>query len=374
MAPCLFWIQPMSHLFSPLPLGPLTLPNRIVIAPMCQYSACKGHAGSWHAMHYGQLAQSGAGLLITEATAVQANGRISWADTGLWDEACAAAWQPVLAGIRQWSDMPLGIQLAHAGRKASCHRPWEGGAQLAADDARAWPTVSASAQPYAAHEAAPQALGAAGVEALIADFASAALRAQALGFDLIELHAAHGYLLHQFLSPLSNTRSDRWGGSLENRMALLLAVFDAIQQAVGAGMALGVRISATDWVPGGWDLAQSIELARQLDARGCHFLHVSSGGLDARQQIPLGPGYQVPLAQAIKAQVAMPVIAVGLITEPTHAEGIVASGQADAIGIARGILYNPRWPWHAAAALGATVAAAPQYRRCEPRSARGVFA
>lgn len=364
----------MSHLFSPLPLGPLTLPNRIVIAPMCQYSACNGHAGSWHAMHYGQLAQSGAGLLITEATAVQANGRISWADTGLWDEACAAAWQPVLAGIRQWSDMPLGIQLAHAGRKASCHRPWEGGAQLAADDARAWPTVSATAQPYAAHDVAPQALDAAGIEALIADFASAALRAQALGFDLIELHAAHGYLLHQFLSPLSNTRSDRWGGSLENRMALLLAVFDAIQQAVGAGMALGVRISATDWVPGGWDLAQSIELARQLDARGCHFLHVSSGGLDARQQIPLGPGYQVPLAQAIKAQVTMPVIAVGLITEPTHAEGIVASGQADAIGIARGILYNPRWPWHAAAALGATVAAAPQYRRCEPRSARGVFA
>ena len=364
----------MSHLFSPLPLGPLTLPNRIVIAPMCQYSAGNGHAGSWHAMHYGQLAQSGAGLLITEATAVQANGRISWADTGLWDEACAAAWQPVLAGIRQWSDMPLGIQLAHAGRKASCHRPWEGGAQLAAGDGRAWPTVSASAQPCAAHDVAPQALDAAGIEALIADFASAALRAQALGFDLIELHAAHGYLLHQFLSPLSNTRSDRWGGSLENRMALLLAVFDAIQQAVGAGMALGVRISATDWVPGGWDLAQSIELARLLDARGCHFLHVSSGGLDARQQIPLGPGYQVPLAQAIKAQVAMPVIAVGLITEPTHAEGIVASGQADAIGIARGILYNPRWPWHAAAALGATVAAAPQYRRGEPRSARGVFA
>lgn len=364
----------MSHLFSPLSLGPLRLPNRIVIAPMCQYSASHGHAGSWHAMHYGQLAQSGAGLLITEATAVQANGRISWADTGLWDEACAAAWQPVLAGIRQWSDMPLGIQLAHAGRKASCHRPWEGGAQMAADDARGWPTVAASEQAYAPQELPPQVLDQAGIEALIADFVSAALRAQVLGFDLIELHAAHGYLLHQFLSPLSNTRSDCWGGSLENRMALLLAVFDAVKAAVGEGMALGVRISATDWVPGGWDLAQSIALARVLDARGCHFLHVSSGGLDARQQIPLGPGYQVPLAQAIKAQVAMPVIAVGLITEPTHAEGIVASGQADAIGIARGILYNPRWPWHAAAALGATVAAAPQYRRCEPRSARGLFA
>ena len=206
---------------------------------------------------------------------------------------------------------------------------------------RAWPTVSAAAQPYAAHEAAPQALDQAGIEALIADFVNAALRAQALGFELIELHAAHGYLLHQFLSPLSNTRTDCWGGSLEKRMALLLAVFDAIKAAVGEGMAVGVRISATDWVEGGWDLAQSIELARVLDARGCHFLHVSSGGLDARQQIPVGPGYQVPLAQAIKAQaikarVAMPVIAVGLITEPTHAEGIVASGQADAIGIARG--------------------------------------
>jgi len=367
-------VPPMSHLFSPLQLGPVSLPNRIVIAPMCQYSADNGQAGSWHGMHYGQLAQSGAGLMIVEATAVQANGRISWADTGLWDADCQAAWQPVLAGIRQWSAMPLGIQLAHAGRKASCDVPWQGGAPLAPEDPRSWQTVSASGQPYAAHERAPQALDPAGIAALVDDFVRAALRAQALGFELIEIHAAHGYLLHQFLSPLSNTRRDGWGGSLANRMALLLAVLDAIKAAVGKDMAVGVRISATDWVAGGWDLAQSIELARALDGRGCHFLHVSSGGLDPRQQIPLGPGYQVPLAQAIKAQVAMPVIAVGLITEPTHAEGIVASGQADAIGIARGILYNPRWPWHAAAALGATVQAAPQYRRCEPRSARGVFA
>lgn len=364
----------MSHLFSPLALGPLTLPNRVVIAPMCQYSAEDGRASSWHVQHYGQLAQSGAGLLIFEATAVQPGGRISWADTGLWDDACQDAWRPVLAAIRTWSDMPLGIQLAHAGRKAACHRPWDGGAQLPADDVRSWQTVSASALPFQHGQRAPLAMDAAAIAQFIADFAAAARRAEALGLDLIEIHAAHGYLLHQFLSPLSNTRSDAWGGSLENRMALLLAVFDAVKAAVSSEMAVGVRISATDWVAGGWDLAQSIELARVLEARGCHFLHVSSGGLDDAQQIPVGPGYQVPLAQAIKAQVAMPVIAVGLITEPTHAEAIVATGQADAVGIARGILYNPRWPWHAAAALGATVSPAPQYLRCEPRAARGLFA
>lgn len=364
----------MSHLFSPLALGPLTLPNRVVIAPMCQYSAQDGRASSWHVQHYGQLAQSGAGLLIFEATAVQPGGRISWADTGLWDDACQDAWRPVLAAIRTWSDMPLGIQLAHAGRKAACHRPWDGGAQLPADDVRSWQTVSASALPFQHGQRAPLAMDAAAIAQFIADFAAAARRAEALGLDLIEIHAAHGYLLHQFLSPLSNTRSDAWGGSLENRTALLLAVFDAVKAAVSSEMAVGVRISATDWMDGGWDLAQSIELARVLEARGCHFLHVSSGGLDAAQQIPVGPGYQVPLAQAIKAQVAMPVIAVGLITEPTHAEAIVATGQADAVGIARGILYNPRWPWHAAAALGATVSPAPQYLRCEPRAARGLFA
>ena len=364
----------MSRLFSALALGPLTLPNRIVIAPMCQYSSTDGHAGSWHAMHYGQLAQSGAGLLIVEATAVQPTGRISWADVGLWDEACADAWQPVLAGIRQWSTMPLGIQLAHAGRKASCHRPWDGGTQLAAGDARGWTTLAPSALPFASEDLPPQAMDEAAIAQLIADFAAAAQRAQALGFELIEIHAAHGYLLHQFLSPLSNTRSDRWGGSLDNRMALLLAVFDAVKAAVAPSMALGVRISATDWVEGGWDLAQSIALARVLDARGCHFIHVSSGGLDGRQQIPVGPGYQLPLAQAIKAEVEMPVIAVGLITEPTHAEAVVATGQADAVGIARGILYNPRWPWHAAAALGVKVPVSPQYRRCEPLAQRGLFA
>ena len=363
----------MSHLFSPLDLGPLSLPNRVVIAPMCQYSAENGHATSWHTMHYGQLAQSGAGLLILEATAVQPNGRISWADVGLWDEACLAAWRPVLAGIRTWSDMPVGIQLAHAGRKGSCHRPWDGGAQLPGEDTRSWQTVSASDLSFQSGERAPQAMDEAGIARFIADFAAAARRAEALGVDLIEIHAAHGYLLHQFLSPLSNTRSDAWGGSLENRMALLLAVFDAVKAAVSSEMAVGVRISATDWVEGGWNLAQSIELARVLDARGCHFIHVSSGGLDPRQQIPVGPGYQVPLAQAIKAEVAMPVIAVGLITEPTHAEAIVATGQADAVGLARGILYNPRWPWHAAAALGAQATAAPQYLRCEPRGARGLF-
>lgn len=363
----------MSHLFSPLNLGPLTLPNRIVIAPMCQYSAEAGHASSWHAMHYGQLAQSGAGLLIMEATAVQPNGRISWADVGLWDDGCQAAWRSVIAGIRTWSDIPVGIQLAHAGRKGACHRPWDSGTQLPAEDCRSWQTVSASVSRFAEGDHAAVALDEDAIAGVIADFAAAAVRAEALGLDLIEIHAAHGYLLHQFLSPLSNQRDDAWGGSLDKRMALLLAVFDAIKAAVSTNIAVGVRLSATDWVPGGWDLSQSIELARALDARGCHFLHVSSGGLDVRQQIPIAPGYQVPLAQAIKAEVVMPVIAVGLITEPTHAEAIVATGQADAVGLARGILYDPRWPWHAAAALGAQASAAPQYLRCQPHGQRALF-
>ncbi|QDI05329.1 MULTISPECIES: NADH:flavin oxidoreductase/NADH oxidase [Xanthomonas translucens group] len=363
----------MSHLFSPLALGPLSLSNRIVIAPMCQYSAEHGQASDWHTIHLGQLAQSGAGLLILEATAVEPRGRISYADLGLWDDATEAALRGVLASVRRWSPMPLGIQLAHAGRKASTHKPWDGGGAIAPGQPNGWQTVAPSALAFADNGTPPQALDLAGIDAIVAAFVASAQRAERLGFELIELHAAHGYLLHQFLSPLSNRRDDAYGGSLENRMRLLLRVRAAVRAAVSASIAVGVRISATDWVEGGWDVAQSVALAQALQAQGCDYLHVSSGGLDRRQQIALAAGYQVPQAEAIHRAVRMPVIAVGLITEPQHAEAILAEDRADAIALARGILYDPRWPWHAAAALGARLTPSPQYLRCEPRSARGLF-
>lgn len=363
----------MSHLFSPLALGPLTLANRIVIAPMCQYSAEHGCAGDWHAQHLGTLAQSGAGLLILEATAVEARGRISWADLGLYDAASEAALSRVLNSVRRWSPIALGVQLAHAGRKASVQRPWEGGAAIAPDQPLGWTTVAPSPLPTHADAPTPQALDLDGIEAIIAAFVEAARRAERLHLQLIELHAAHGYLLHQFLSPLSNQRQDDYGGSLQNRMRLPLRIFDAVRAAVSERIALGMRISASDWIDGGWDLAQSLALAKALEARGAHFIHVSSGGLERRQQIPIGPGYQVPFAAAIKAEISTPVIAVGLINEAQQAEAILAEGRADAVALARGLLYDPRWPWHAAAALGDRVHAAPQYLRCQPHGLADLF-
>ena len=358
----------MPKLFTPIRLGPLPLANRIVVAPMCQY-ACNGdgRANDWHVQHWGMLAQSGAGLLLTEATAVLPEGRISWADLGLYDDVCEAAFAQALASVRRWSPMPVGVQLAHAGRKASTHRPWEhGGSAIAPEAPHGWQTVAPSALPYADTDPPPQALDAAGIARVVQAFAEAARRAARLGLDAIEIHAAHGYLLHQFLSPLSNRREDGYGGSLDGRMRLLLEVFDAVRAAVPDTLAVGVRISATDWVDGGWDLAQSITLARALEARGCHFLHVSSGGLHPAQQIAIGPGYQLPFAEAIRREVAMPVIGVGMITTPEQADAALEQGRADAIALARALLWNPRWPWHAAAALGATVAASPRFQRVLP--------
>ncbi|WP_272970315.1 NADH:flavin oxidoreductase/NADH oxidase [Comamonas terrigena] len=366
----------MSALFSPIAFGPLQLANRIVIPPMCMYSAQDGLANDFHVMHYGNLAQSGAGLLVLEATAVEARGRISAHDLGLWSDAHMAALRPVVQHLRRFSPMPVCIQLAHAGRKASCRRPWEGGGALPSDDAQAWPTVSASAIPFAPTDPQPQTASLQDIAEITQAFVDAALRARQLGLDAIEIHAAHGYLLHQFLSPLSNQRTDQYGGSLDNRMRLTLEVFEAVRTAVDASMAVGVRISATDWMePAGWDLAQSQHLAQELAARGCDFLHVSSAALHPDQKIPVGPGYQVPLAEALKDRLEgrMPVIAVGLITDPQQAEHIVQTGQADAVGIARAMLYQPRWPWEAARQLGATVHAAPQYLRCQPHGAKKLF-
>ena len=362
----------MSKLFSSLKLGQLELPNRIVIAPKCQYSAEEGQATDWHTIHLGQLALSGAGLLIVEATGVEPQGRISPADLGLYSDETEAALHKVLRAVRRYSDMPMGIQLAHAGRKASSRAPWEGGSLLLPEDG-GWPVVAPSPLPHGATEPPPVVLDEAGLLRVRDAFVHAAQRAARLGFDLIELHAAHGYLLHQFLSPLSNQRQDQYGGSLANRMRFPLEVFAAVREAFPADKPVGVRISGTDWAEGGWDIAQSIVFSKALEALGCAFMHVSSGGLVTGQKIPVGPGYQIPLAEAVRQQVGVPVIGVGLITEPEQAEAIVAEGRADAVALARGILYDPRWPWHAAAKLGGQVSAPRQYWRSQPAEHKALF-
>lgn len=359
-------------LFSPYALGELPLANRIVIPPMCQYSAVDGNATDWHRIHLGNLALSGAGLLIIEATAVEAIGRISPADLGLWSDDNATALAGVLESIRRYSAMPVAVQLAHAGRKASSHVPWEGG-QLIGLDEGGWDTAAPSGLAYAPGERAPLALDAGGLKRVREAFVAAARRAARIGLDAIEVHGAHGYLLHEFLSPLSNQRDDAYGGGLENRLRFPLEVFDAVRAAFPAGKPVGVRISATDWVEGGWDVEQSVVLADALKARGCDFIHVSTGGLSPLQKIALGPGYQLPFAARIRAATGLPTIAVGLITEAEQAEAIVATGQADLVGVARAMVYEPRWPWHAAARLGARVDAAPQYWRCQPRGQADLF-
>jgi 2,4-dienoyl-CoA reductase-like NADH-dependent reductase (Old Yellow Enzyme family) len=363
----------MSHLFQPLQIGPLQLDNRIVVAPMCQYSAHEGTAGDWHLMHLGQLAISGAGLLILEATAVSPEGRITPWDLGLYDDANEAGLARVLGALRAHSPIRLGIQLAHAGRKASSQAPWQGGAQIRPEEPQGWQAVAPSAVPHGAAEAPPAALDAAGLQHVRETFAAAARRAARLGLEGIEIHAAHGYLLHQFLSPLANRRDDAYGGSLENRMRFPLEVFDAVRDAFPANRPVWVRLSATDWVPGGWDVDDAVALSQALQARGCAAIHVSSGGVSPQQAIRLGPGYQVPFAQRIKAGTGLPTIAVGLVTEPEQAEAIVAGGQADAVALGRAMLYDPRWPWHAAARLGARVKAPHQYWRSQPRELKDLF-
>jgi 2,4-dienoyl-CoA reductase-like NADH-dependent reductase (Old Yellow Enzyme family) len=363
----------MSQLFEPLDIGGLRLENRIIIAPMCQYSSVDGDANDWHVIHLGHLALSGAGLLIVEATAVSPEGRITPQDLGLYSDANEAALGRVLAAIRAYSPMPVAIQLGHAGRKASSRRPWEGGAQIAPDAPDGWRAEAPSGVPHAEGEAAPAALDKAGIDRVRDDFVKAAMRAARLGFGGIELHMAHGYLLHQFLSPIANHRDDEYGGSLENRMRFPIEVFEAVRAEFPADRPVWVRISATDWVPGGWDIEASVALSAVLKDRGCAAIHVSSGGVAAAQAIKPGPGYQVPFAERVKTEVGLPTIAVGLITEPEQAEEIVAAGRADAVALARAMLYDPRWPWHAAAKLGAQVTAPAPYWRCPPHEVKSLF-
>jgi len=359
-------------LFEPMRVRGLTFANRIVVAPMCQYSARDGQMSDWHLIHLGQLALSGAALLTIEATAVEPAGRITWADVGLWDDATEAAMARTIEGVRRWSDMPIAVQLAHAGRKASTEVPWAGGHGLAADDPHGWPIVAPSPLATGPDAQTPAALDAAGLARVREAFVQATRRAVRIGVDAIQIHAAHGYLLHQFLSPLTNQRGDAYGGSLENRMRFVLEVFAAVREAA-PDRPVSVRISATDWIDCGWDLKQSIELAKRLEAAGCDAIHVSSGGLAATQRIPVGPGYQVPHARGIKAAVGIPVVAVGLITGYEQAETIVASGDADFVALARTVLYDPRWPWHAAAALGGQVRAPKQYLRSQPSQYKQLF-
>ncbi|PVE24381.1 oxidoreductase [Microvirga sp. KLBC 81] len=362
-----------AKLFTPFRVGELELPNRIVIAPMCQYSAENGCMTDWHTIHLGQLALSGAALLTIEATAVVPEGRITYADVGLYSDECETAIGRVLDSVRRWSDMPIAIQLAHAGRKASTEVPWKGGHQISPDHSNGWQTEAPSAIPYATGEIPPTALDRDGLARVRDAFAEAARRASRLSIDAVQIHAAHGYLLHEFLSPLSNQRTDEYGGSLENRMCFPLEVFEAVRAAFPAERPVTVRVSGTDWAEGGWTIEETVAFAQALEARGCSGMHISSGGLSAAQQIPVGPSYQVPLARAVKAATRMPVIAVGLITDYVQAEAILATGDADLIALARAILYDPRWPWHAAAYFGASVKAPNQYLRSQPHQYPRLF-
>jgi 2,4-dienoyl-CoA reductase-like NADH-dependent reductase (Old Yellow Enzyme family) len=355
-----------SHLFSPLRIGGLTLVNRIVIAPMCQYSAVDGCMTDWHLIHLGHLALSGAALLTIEATAVVPEGRITYADVGLWSDETEGAIARIVESIRRYSEIPIAIQLAHAGRKASTELPWKGGAQIPPNAPNGWQTQAPSAIPFQQGQNAPVALSTTELLQIREAFVAAAKRACRIGLQAIQLHGAHGYLLHEFLSPLSNQREDAYGGSPEGRMRFPLEVFDAVRLAVPADVPVSVRVSGTDWAEGGRTIEDTVAFARKLEQAGCSALHVSSGGLTPAQQIPVGPSYQVPLARAVKAAIGMPVIAVGLITGFEQAEAIVSTGDADLVALARGMLYDPRWPWHAAAYFGAHVKAPPQYLRSQP--------
>ncbi|HUX39189.1 MAG TPA: NADH:flavin oxidoreductase/NADH oxidase [Rectinemataceae bacterium] len=332
-------------LFSPLRLRNLTLRNRIAMPPMCQYSAVDGMANDWHLAHYGSRAALGIGLIVVEATAAEARGRITPHDLGLWKDEQVEPLRKVV-DFSKAGGAAMGVQIAHAGRKASCARPWDGGAQIARDGG-GWECVAPSAFPFKEGERSPRALSKNELGDIVASFAAAARRALAAGFDLIEIHGAHGYLLHQFLSPLSNSRDDEYGGSFANRARLLLEVVDAVRKVMPEGMPLLVRLSAKDWAEGGWDLPECGALCGILKDRGVDLVDVSSGGLSASQKLVLGPGYQVPFAAAIRSGAGVATGAVGLITEPEQAEAILSAGKADLVFLGRELLRNPGWPTRA---------------------------
>jgi 2,4-dienoyl-CoA reductase-like NADH-dependent reductase (Old Yellow Enzyme family) len=361
-----------SVLFSPIELRNLTLNNRIAVSSMCQYAAENGSAIDWHLMHLGQFSMGAAGLVMTEATAVSAAGRITHKCLGLYSDANEAALKRVFDFCRTYGVTALGIQLAHAGRKASAQVPSAGGKSLAADE-NPWTTLAPSAIPFAPDWHMPQMLSREDLAAVKAEFVAAARRAERIGFDLVELHAAHGYLLHQFLSPLSNRREDEYGGQLENRMRFPLEVFEAVRAVWPGDKPLGIRISATDWMEAGWNEKESVVFAGALKSLGCDFIDVSSGGLDLRQKITFGPAYQVPFSAHIRNEAGIATWTVGMITKARQAEDIIASGQADIVALARGMMFDPRWAWHAAEELGADTEYSRMYARCRPAQWPQVF-
>lgn len=346
-------------LFTPLALRDVTLRNRIAASPMCQYSAVDGVPNDWHFVHLGGLATGGAGLVIAEATAVTPEGRISPQCTGLWNDTQLEAWTRITAFMRAQGTV-AGIQLGHAGRKGSTRRPWEGSGSVPSGG---WTPVAPSAVAFSANYPMPVALDAAGIAGVITAFRDAARRALAAGFQLIELHGAHGYLLHEFLSPLANHRTDAYGGPFAHRTRLMLEVVAAVREVWPEHLPLLVRLSATDWVEGGWSVDETVELARLLRTRGVDLIDTSSGGLSPEQHIPVGPGYQVPFARRVRHEAGIATGAVGLITEPAQAEAIVRDGDADLVVMARELLRNPRWPLAAARALGVDGPWPRQYER-----------
>lgn len=354
----------MSQLFSPITLREVTFGNRIVVSPMCQYISQDGNANDWHIMHLGQFAMGAGGLVITEATHVSPEGRITPKCLGLWSDDNERTLKRVVDFCKAHGVAKMGVQLAHAGRKASNRIPLNGSGPLAANEG-AWQTLGPSDVPYG-NWPAPRALDADGLEMVKAQFVAATERSARIGFDLIEFHAAHGYLMHQFLSPLSNRRTDGYGGSIEARMRFPVEVFEACRAVWPESLPMGVRVSATDWVDGGLTVEEIIEVVKALKAKGCDFIDVSTGGLHPDQKIALGPGYQVPFADRVRREAGIPVMAVGLITDPHQAESIVADGKADFVALARGVMDNPHWAWHAARALGTTTEYPDQYVRCRP--------
>ena len=357
-----------SQLFSPIRLRGLTLPNRIVIAPMCEFSAEDGKATDWHLIHLGHLALSGAGLLIIEATAVEPRGRITRECLGLYSDETEAALARVLAVVRKYSRMPIGLQLGHAGRKGSLRNPADGQGRGHATEAEGgWQTIGPSPLPFAADWPAPREMDRADMDAVVAAFVATTARCLRLGIDLLEIHGAHGYLLSSFLSPLANRRTDAYGGSLDNRMRFPLEVFEAVRAAWPEDMPLGVRFNGTDWDERGITTEEAVSFGQALAARGCDYADMSSGG-NGFARIPSAAGYQVPFATRVRDEAAMPAMAVGLIREPEHAEAIIASGQAGMVAIGRGFLNDPRWPWHAAEALGVSIEVPFPYSRAATRA------
>lgn len=360
-----------AQLFTPFQLGGITLPNRVVVSPMCQYAATDGVPGQWHLAHLGQFAMSGPGTIFVEATGVESNGRITPGCTGLYDDACEEAFATIVDFMKSIADVRIGIQLSHSGRKGSTVAPWEGGGLIEGEGA--WVTDAPSAVPYLPGWPEPRAMDDAALERVRNAFVDSAQRADRAGFDLVELHVAHGYLLHEFLSPITNTRQDQYGGSLENRMRYPLEVFKAVRAAFPADKPVMVRLTATDWIDGAWDVESSVAFAKALKEAGCDALDVTSGGLDQRQKITTGPGYQVGFAETIGSEADIPVMAVGQITDPVQAETIIATGQADLVALARGMLWDPRWTWKAAVELGAEIALPAPYVRCNPALAATPF-